>query len=240
MSAFHPSRWSDGGTKRLLARSGCCRLNARDAFAGMHHLDETELLRRCRTGDTEAWEALFTRHYTPAYRFVFQLGFQLSHEDTEEICQEAFLSVVRKLDAFQGGCAFQTWLFRIAANKARDFIEKQTAVKRGSGQTPVSLDAEDPETGTKLDPPAAGGEPDAALLDEERARAVHDAVARLEEPCREIIQLRYFGDLSYDELAGALNLHPKTVSSRLSRCLDRLEEIVRGQFAGENPAGSSV
>jgi RNA polymerase sigma-70 factor (ECF subfamily) len=142
------------------------------------------------------------------------------------------VAVVRNLDSFKGGCAFQTWLFRIAANKARDFLEKQTAVKRGSGQPTISLDAEDSETGTKLDPPARGGEPDTTLMDEERAESVHAAVARLDEPCREIVQLRYFGDLSYEELADALGLHPKTVSSRLSRCLDRLEQIVREVFAG--------
>jgi len=206
----------------------------------MRDLVESELLKRCRSGDAAAWEDLFRRHYTPAFRFVFQLGLHLSHEDTEEICQEAFLAVVRNLDSFKGGCAFQTWLFRIAANKARDFLEKQFAAKRGSGQTPLSLDAEDPETGAKLDPPASGGAPDTSLLDDERAQQVHEAVARLDEPCAEIVQLRYFGELSYEELAATLGLHPKTVSSRLSRCLDRLEEIVRELFGTENPAGSPV
>jgi RNA polymerase sigma-70 factor (ECF subfamily) len=151
----------------------------------------------------------------------------LSHEDTEEICQETFLSVVRNIQSFKGGAAFQTWLFRIALNKARDFLEKRSAAKRGGGRAPLSLDAEDPETGLTLDLPAATNAPDVAIVDEERLEWVHESVARLKEPCRELIQLRYFGELSYEELALTLNLHPKTVSSRLSRCLDRLEEIVK-------------
>jgi len=53
------------------------------------------------------------------------------------------------------------------------------------------------------------------------------------EPCREIIELRYFGDLSYDELSLELKLNPKTVSSRLSKCLDKLEVITRKIFSGE-------
>jgi hypothetical protein len=55
---------------------------------------------------------------------------------------------------------------------------------------------------------------------------VRAALDQLGEPCRELLELRYFGDLSYEELAQALNLHPKTVSSRLSKCLDRLGQIV--------------
>ena len=58
----------------------------------------------------------------------------------------------------------------------------------------------------------------------------------LGQPCREIIELRYFGDLSYDEISRSLNLNPKTVSSRLSKCLDRLEAITWKIFAGAKPA----
>src|SRR5258708_23150805 len=95
---------------------------------------EAALLARCRQGEADAWDELFDRHYAAAGRFVFQLGHDFTREDAEEICQEAFLSVIRSLDSFQGGCQFQTWLFRIAANKARDYREKQHAAKRGGGQ----------------------------------------------------------------------------------------------------------
>ena len=65
---------------------------------------------------------------------------------------------------------------------------------------------------------------------------VHQALDQLGEPCREIIELRYFGDLSYDEISRSLSLNPKTVSSRLSKCLDRLEGIARQIFARGKPA----
>lgn len=206
----------------------------------MKDTTETRLIERCRAGETEAWNELFDRHYTPAYRFVFQLGLRMTHEDAEEICQEAFLSVIRSLDSFKGGSAFQTWFFRIAANKARDHLEKQWAAKRGGGQVPLSLNAEDPETGLTLDPPSTDNTPDAAIAHTERLDLVHAGVARLDSACREIVELRYFGDLSYEELAAALDLHPKTVSSRLSRCLDRLEEIMKETFARENLEPFSV
>jgi len=176
---------------------------------------------------------LFDRHYEPTGRFVFQLGHSFLKEDVEEICQEVFLSAIKHLGSFHGESQFQTWLFRIAANKARDYREKQHAAKRGGGRTPLSLQAEDPETGLTLDPPSAAPGPDLALIHAEQAGLVHQALDRVGEPCREVIELRYFADLSYDEIGASLDLNPKTVSSRLSKCLDKLEDIAREIFSGE-------
>ncbi len=194
---------------------------------------EAKLLAGCRRGDLEAWDALFERYYPAAGRFLAHLG-AFTAEDIEELCQEVFLSVITHLDQFNGQSQFQTWLFRIAANKARDWREKQHAAKRGGGQAPLSLQAEDPETGLAPDPPSTERAPDSALLDAEQAELVHLALERLGEPCRELIQLRYFADLSYQELSAALSLNVKTVSSRLSKCLDRLEQIAREVFSGAN------
>ena len=196
---------------------------------------EAELLTRCRRGEADAWDELFDLHYAAAGRFIFQLASDLTVEDAEEICQEAFLSVIKNLEAFHGESQFQTWLFRIAANKARDFREKCNAAKRGSGQRPISLQAEDPDTGQTLDPPASLPLPDETLMNAEQLSLVRESLDQLGELCREIVELRYFGDLSYEELSATLKLNPKTVSSRLSKCLDRLEQIARKMFSRENP-----
>ena len=196
---------------------------------------EGELLARCRRGDAVAWDNLFDAHYAAAGRFIFQLASDFTVEDAEEICQEVFLSVIKNLDSFQGESRLQTWIFRIAANKARDFREKRNSTKRGGGQTPISLHAENPETGLKPDPPTDAPEPDEFLMNAESAGLVRESLDQLGEPCREIVELRYFGDLSYEELSATLKLNPKTVSSRLSKCLDRLEEIMRKIFSRENP-----
>src|SRR5262245_52866633 len=180
---------------------------------------EAELLKRCRRGDNAAWDELFDSHYAATGRFVFQLGHDFCQEDVEEICQEVFLSIIKNLQSFEAGCQFRTWVFRIAANKARDYRERKQAAKRGGGQTTLSLQAEDPETGLTLDPPSPALRPDEAVMSDEQVALVHRALEALGEPCREIIELRYFGDLSYEEISGALKLNPKTVSSRLSKCL---------------------
>src|SRR5258706_3561675 len=194
---------------------------------------EAELLARCRRGEAEAWDELFDAHYAAAGRFIFQLSPDFSREDADEICQEVFLSVIKSLNAFNGESQFQTWLFRIATNKARDFREKRIAAKRGGGQKTISLQAENPETGLTPDPPSSAPGPDEFLMNAEQLALVRDSLELLGEPCREIVELRYFGDLSYEELGATLDMNVKTVSSRLSKCLDRLEAIARKKFSTE-------
>ena len=205
----------------------------------MSELGEAELLRGCRKGDEDAWNELFERHYAAAARFIHQLSASFTPEDVEEICQETFLSVIQNIFSFQGQSQFQTWLFRIASNKAHDFIEKQRAAKRGGGHAPLSLQAEEFD-GAPLDPPSNAPGPDLALINQENMAMVARAVEELDRPCREVIELRYFADLSYDEIAIALEMNPKTVSSRLSKCMDRLEKIAARLFLREKSKSLSV
>src|SRR5262245_50097911 len=196
----------------------------------MSSAGEAELLARCRRGEAEAWDALFDQHYGPASRFVFQLASDFTREDVEEVCQEVFLTVIKNLHTFQGHSQFQTWLFRIAANKARDYRQRQHAAKRGGGQALVPLDTAPPndsEDGYSIDPPSALPGPDLSLINAERLAVVGEALEQLGGPCQEIIELRYFADLSYEEIAVNLELNPKTVSSRLSKCLGKLEMVTR-------------
>jgi RNA polymerase sigma-70 factor (ECF subfamily) len=209
--------------------------------SGRMSLDtEALLIARCRRGDAKAWDELFDAHYAATGRFVFQLASDFTREDVEEICQEVFLAIIHNIKTFEGNSHLQTWIFRIAANKARDYRQRQHAAKRGGGIAPLSLQAENPESGLTLDPPSAALGPDDLLMSTERAALVGEALENLGGPCQEIIELRYFGDLSYEEISAALKLNPKTVSSRLSKCLDRLEEIMRVTICGKKPKPFSV
>src|SRR6266496_3760626 len=195
---------------------------------------EADLLARCRQGEAEAWDELFDKHYAAAGRFIFQLAPDFTWEDVEEVCQEVFLTVIKSLHTFQGNSQFQTWLFRIAANRARDYRQRQHAAKRGGGVTPISIHQEDPEGGFTIDPPSQAPGPDLALVNSEKIALIGQALEQLGGPCQEIIELRYFADLSYEEISKTLDLNIKTVSSRLSKCLGRLEIVARQIFSREN------
>jgi RNA polymerase sigma-70 factor (ECF subfamily) len=187
---------------------------------------EAGLLARCRRGEPAAWDELFDRHYAAAGRYIFQLGYGITPEDVEEICQETFFSVIRNIRNFRGGSHFQTWLFRIAANKTRDYLQRQNAAKRGGGREAVPLHTPDGLHNVSFDPPTQEPGPDAMLLNGEQSALIAEAMAKLESPARELIELRYFAGLSYEQIGHSLNVNPKTVGSRLSRCLDQLETLL--------------
>ena len=201
---------------------------------------DVELLEGCKRGKRDAWDALFDKYYGVAARFVFQLSGDFSHEDTEEICQETFLAVVRNIASFQGKSSFQTWLLRIAANKAMDYREKTRAAKRGGNVVHVSLDSavdgDQPPTAIT----SRASSPDILLQSAEICQLVRQSLDRLGDSCREIIELRYFGDLSYAEIADELRLNAKTVSSRLSKCLDRLQLIAKEILPPESRLPSNL
>jgi RNA polymerase sigma-70 factor (ECF subfamily) len=85
-----------------------------------------------------------------------------------------------------------------------------------------------------VDPPSPSPGPDVSLLNAERISLIGQALEELGGPCQEILELRYFADLSYEEIAASLELNPKTVSSRLSKCLDKLEAVTRALMARED------
>jgi len=197
---------------------------------------ERELIQRCLTGADDAWDELFQEHYASVGRYIFQLSNTFTREDCDEICQEVFLSVIKNLKNFGGKSRLQTWVFRIAANKARDYRAKQVAAKRGGGQVPLSLQAEDDEGNRLIDPASPLAAPDEDLLRDEDWQMVGTALENLGGACQEILELRYFGDLNYREISVELDLNEKTVSSRLSKCRDKLETLLRRLISREKSA----
>ncbi|MDB6030797.1 MAG: polymerase subunit sigma-24 [Verrucomicrobiales bacterium] len=184
---------------------------------------EARLISRCLCGETAAWDELFNCHYVSTCSFVFQLGLNFTREDAEEVSQEVFLNVVRNLKSFRGNCQFQTWLFRIALNNARDYRQRKMALKRGGGREPISLHWIHPETGLTWDIASNAPEPDVALVNAERLFLLGQALDGLESSYRELLELRYFAGLSYEAISKILDLNTKTVGSRLNACLTKLK-----------------
>jgi len=206
----------------------------------MEPADEADLMDRCRAGSTAAWDQLFDLHYGPMVRYVACLIPDAVREDIDEVCQDAFLAAIRNLGAFRGGSRFQTWLFRIAANKAGDFRDRRLAAKRGGGRVAVPLDVEDPRTGRKPEPVAHGASPSERVIEEEAMREVRRCLDQLGGACREILELRYFGDLDCATIGSELGLHARTVSSRLGRCLARLGDLLRRARMADEPTARAV
>ncbi len=206
----------------------------------MDPVEEKDLIEQCRAGMASAWDRFFDRHYAPTARFVFQVIPDGTPEDVEEVCQDAFLAAIRNIGSFSGRSRIQTWLFRIAANKARDFRDRRLAVKRGGGQALVRLDAEDTVTGRRPEVASGGVSPAEWITEQESMLEVRRSLDQLGAPCQEILELRYFGDFDYETIGTTLGLNPRTVSSRLSRCLGKLSERLRQIRLAEAPRAKPV
>ena len=174
---------------------------------------EAELLERCRRGQADAWDELSSICIMrPRGVSSFNWALDFTREDAEEICQEVFSSPsFANIDSFHGDSQFQTYqgLSHRVANKAMRDFQRNAGTPPRARQRPCALVAPgrvDPESGLTLDPPAELPSPDEIIMTTEKMALVREALDSLGEPCREIVELRYFGDLSYEELSLTLKL----------------------------------
>ena len=172
-------------------------------------------------GDIAAFEALVRRHQT---RLVGYLrGLTNADSDAEDLAQDAFLRAYRSLAGFRGTSSFKTWLYQIATNVFRTWLEKK---RNQAGLSAVSLDAPVPgapgENATIE--PAGETDPEARHVDRD---AIDRALAMLPPEQREAVLLRDVEGFDYREIAGQLNVPLGTVESRIFRGRQRLRELLK-------------
>ena len=175
-------------------------------------LDDAEVVRRVRAGDTALFEVLLRRHDQRVYRTVRSI--LRDEAEAEDAMQQAWLQVYLHLDSFEGTAAFSTWLVRIAANEALQRIRKRA---------PLAAVADDPEE-ERMDPRAEDPEERAAA--HEATRLVERAVDRLPAHYRTVFMLRDVEGLSTAETATALGIGEEAAKVRLHRARAMLRETL--------------
>jgi RNA polymerase sigma-70 factor (ECF subfamily) len=178
-------------------------------------IDERAAVEAVLAGDRDAFRFLVDRESAAVIRACHRVLGDL-HE-AEDAAQEAFVTAFRSLAGWRGEGPFGAWITRIAV---------RIAVRRAQRRREVSwIDPANPAGG--LDVPG-GPDPAISSLRAERAAGVRSAVARLDEPYREVVALRFFGDLSLDEIAVQTGRPIGTVKTHLRRGLLRLRAAVEG------------
>jgi RNA polymerase sigma-70 factor (ECF subfamily) len=166
--------------------------------------DELAWVRAAQAGSTEGIEALFRRHWRPAYRAAYLVVHDAAA--AEDIAQEAFLSALRALDRFDRRRPFGPWLHRIVVNRAIDW-SRARALRQEVGE---AVD----------DAPARGSSPS----NDPYPGPVIAALASIPAEQRAVIVLRHLLGYTPGEIAKMLGLPRGTVNSRLRRGLDRLAD----------------
>jgi RNA polymerase sigma factor, sigma-70 family len=172
-------------------------------------------------GDQQAYADLMSIYREPIYFMLLKMT--SSKVDADDLTMEAFSKAFRSLDQYTPNYAFSTWLFRIATNNCIDFIRKKRAKT-------VSIDnfytAENGENKT-IDIQSEALDPEEQAIEKQKKALMRSVVGKLKPSYRRLVELRYFEELSYEEIAAELNLPLGTVKAKLFRARDLLYNIVK-------------
>jgi len=173
---------------------------------------DAEMVARARRGDEAAFEQLVLRHQ----RYAFNLAYRVidNYAEAEDVTQEAFVRAWRGLPGFRGQARFATWLYRIVYNLCLNQLPRLRQ---------ELLQAEPLEEAVVNPAPAP---PDVFEV-QERLAFLHDELNRLPAKYRLVLTLRYLQDLSYAEIAAALDVPMGTVKTHLHRARRLLTERLR-------------
>ena len=185
---------------------------------------DQQLVQRSQRGDLRAFDLLVLKYQgriaALVSRYVADAG------EVEDVTQEAFIKAYRALGKFRGDSAFYTWLYRIAANAAKNHL---VAKGRRPGANATIEDAEGFDEGGLLSESAS---PEALAMGEELAEVVESALNELPDELKAALVLREFDGLSYDDIADVLGCPVGTVRSRIFRAREAIDQRVKGQISG--------
>jgi len=180
-------------------------------------------------GNQRAYAALLENYRDSLYTLMFRMV--NNHYDAEDLTIEAFGKAFRNLPQYTTDYAFSTWLFKIASNNCVDFlrkkklnlfeIDKGTRTQDGNENVVFELNDKEPN-------------PEERLFDKEKASEVRKLVSTLKPRYRRLVELRYFEEMSYEDIAKELDLPMGTVKAMLFRAKYMLQAIMKGTYEAIN------
>lgn len=179
---------------------------------------DRQLVSRVQHGDRGAFDLLVIKYQSRVASIISR--FVHDSAEVQDLTQEAFVKAYRALESFRGDSAFYTWLFRIAVNTAKNFLDARSRRPQGS------MDAEDAERidgGVYLRDIAS---PEKQLQRDQLHQVLNKAIADLPEDLRSALLLREFDGLSYEDIARVLSCPIGTVRSRIFRAREAVDKHI--------------
>ena len=186
--------------------------------------DATEAIAKARAGDPEAWGDLY-REYAPAI-FRFCRRALPTREDAEDATMEVFMKVRDKLNQYDSSRPFSSWLYKVAANHCWDLLRRRKIRQDKETEDIENVPLEHPDA-NQLD----------QLIEKSTNEQVRKALDKLGPRARMALVLRYYSDMSYDEIADALGVRRAFVGVVLLRARHELRVAMEG--AGALAAGGA-
>ncbi len=179
------------------------------------------VIRALENGDQKAYAELLNNYRDSLYFLLLKMT--NNPTDAEDLTIEAFGKAFRNLHQYTPDYAFSTWLFKIAANNCIDFLRKSKRIV--FADNPNSED--DYQEGYPLNIPATTKDPEERVIEKQKIRLMREVVEKLKPHYRHLIELRYFKEWSYEEIATELNLPLGTVKAQLFRSRELLYQILK-------------
>jgi RNA polymerase sigma-70 factor (ECF subfamily) len=180
--------------------------------------EPTDLVVRARTGDAEAWGDLY-REFAPAI-FRFCRRAMPTHEDAEDATMEIFMKLRDKLSQFDHTRSFSAWLYKVAANHCWDMLRRRKGRQNKETEDIDNVPLEHPDP-NQLE----------RLIEERSNEEVRKALGKLGVRARMALVMRYYSDMSYDEIADALGVRRPFVGVVLLRARHELRQGLRENSA---------
>ena len=187
-------------------------------MAEREQLDDRTLVARILGGERDRFTDLVARYEKRVVNYVYRITHR--YEDAHDLTQEIFVKVFLALDRYDPKYQFSTWLFRIAQNSAIDALRK-----KGVSEVPLAR-PNDEDEGKEREFADDGISPYRALKNKQLSVAIDDAVDQLPADYRELIQLRHFAEMSYEEIATMKKLPLGTVKNKLFRARNLLKDAL--------------
>lgn len=181
---------------------------------------DIELVGKARKGDQLAYGELLGRYRDAIYFMLLKMV--NSPVDAEDLTIEAFGKAFKNIDQYTPNFAFSTWLFKIATNNCIDFIRKKRASYVSLDQTVNGEDSLAPSSLIQSDSP----DPELTMINKQKIKHMRKVVSRLKPRYRTLVELRYFKEYSYDEIAAELDIPIGTVKAQLFRARELLLNIL--------------
>jgi RNA polymerase sigma-70 factor (ECF subfamily) len=189
----------------------------KDQQQGEHSDSQTDsqLVRKVRHGDRAAFDLLVVKYQSRVGSIISRYVYD--NQEVMDLTQETFIKAYRAIERFRGDSAFYTWLYRIAVNTAKNFLESRGRRPQSSADI---ADAENFDDGRRLRDLAS---PERLLQKDELQEALSQAIAALPEELRSAFLLREYDGLSYEDIARILECPIGTVRSRIFRARDSVD-----------------
>ncbi len=172
-------------------------------------------------GDQKAYAELMDNYRDSLYFMLLKMT--NNPHDAEDLTIEAFGKAFKKLHQYTPDYAFSTWLFKIASNNCIDFIRKKKKYTFSIDQN--FDDEEGSEMASRI--PSQTLDPEGEMVKKQKIKLMREVVDKLKPHYRTLIELRYFKEFSYDEIAQELNLPLGTVKAQLFRAREFLYQILK-------------